>query len=166
MSFREFRKLNKILNSLFYILFSIFSNISSFCFWASNCAIGRLPSWLISVVFVTLSPARSGEHIIMVLCCCGNNNDQVDDPEDGPGGPEVGEGGETRGLFISQIFVLHFIGKTFIFPLFLQRGAPVILLTKCSTAGLEEWTNSNMEVSIFILFSIYSLDVCHNLPCC
>merc|ERR1711936_675927 len=37
-----------------------------------------------------------GEHIIMVLCCCGNNNHQVDDPEDGAGGPEVGEGGEAR----------------------------------------------------------------------
>ena len=96
----------------------------------------------------------------MVLCCCGNKNDPGDDPEDGSGGSESVE---ARGLVILHFFLIIFLMD---FYLLLQRGEPGILLTKCSTAELEEWKNSNMEVRIFILFSIYSLDVCHNLPCC
>ena len=96
----------------------------------------------------------------MVLCCCGSRNEQVDDPEDGAGGPK---GAEARGPFISRSFCKD---RENIYFFSLQRGAPGILLTKCSPAGLEEWKNLNMEVRIFILFSIYSLDVCHNLPCC
>ena len=59
----------------------------------------------------------------MVLCCCGNNNHQVDDPEDGAGGPEVGEGGEARGVFLYRIFLVNVIGKTHNFsPFSAERG--------------------------------------------